>query len=259
LKKPTIAYKVFKGIVNFLVSILVKVNVTGFNNFDLNKQYVVVCNHTSWLDMLLIIAKLPKTFQPVLLAEQAGAYQQKLIKFAIDKSGLNIIEVDRANQKSRMLGLRLILKKAKEGYPIVIFPEGRINPDDSKLYPFYKGVFFTSVQTGLPILPVYVRGTKRIYFRRRINMNYGTPIVVKKRDNVEEVAIKTYKHLLNNVQPAEPVNKRKKVKYDLTRAFLGELVDPPKDAHKMIADGREAGNLFKDVNQISKDKFVKGE
>lgn len=249
-----------QGLINFLVNVLVKVNVTGQENFDKNKQYVVVCNHTSWLDMLLIIAKLPKTFQVAILAEAASAYQQSFIKFAIKKGQLNIIEVDRASQKSRMKGLRLILKKAKEGYPIVIFPEGRINPDDSTLYPFYTGIFFAAVQTRLPILPVYMRGTSRIYYRRRINMNFGTPIEVHKGDEVEEIAKKTFKHLLENVQPEEPYNRERKVYKDLTRAFLGDLLPPPENLGEMIADGRAADNLFKQVNEVSKDKFVnKGE
>ena len=73
------------------------------------------------------------------------------------------------------------------------------------------------------------------------------------------MAIKTYKHFLKNVQPCEPINKRRNIKYDLTHAFLGDLLDPPKNADKMIADGREAENLFKDINQVSKDKFIKDE
>lgn len=256
MKKPSFNYKVLRGLLNFLVNIVVKVNVTGYENFDKNKQYVVVCNHTSWLDILLVITKLPKTFQVVLLAEVASAYQQKFIKFAIEKGELNIIEVDRASQKSRMKGLRMILKKAKEGYPVVIFPEGRINPDDSRLYPFYTGIFFAAVQTRLPILPVYVRGTSRIYYRRRINMNFGTPIEVKKGDEVEGVAKKTFKHMIENVQPNEPYNRKRKVRKDLTRAFLGDLLAPPENLGEMIADGRAADNLFKQVNEVSKDKFV---
>ena len=158
-----------------------------------------------------------------------------------------------------MKGLRLILKKAKEGYPIVIFPEGRINPDDSRLYPFYTGIFFAAVQARLPVLPVYIRGTSRIYYRRRINMNFGTPIEVKKDDTVKDVAKKTYRHLLDNVQPESPYNRERKVRKDLTRAFLGDLLPPPENLGEMIADGKAADDLFKGVNEVSKDKFVQKE
>ena len=256
MKKPTIAYRILKGFVNLLVSALIKVNVTGRENFDKKKQYIIVANHTSWLDALLLIAKLPGTYQVALLAEAASAYQMKLIKLLIEKGDLNIIGIDRADQISRMKGLRLSVKMAREGYSVIILPEGRINPDDSNLYPFYTGVFFTAVQTGLEILPVYMRGLSKIYFRRRINMNFGTPIVVKKGDDINEVAIRTYKHLLNNVQPEKPINRRKKIKYDLTRAFLGDMASPPDNTEQMIADGRTSENLFKTLNQSTKAKFV---
>ena len=141
MKKPTIAYRILKGFVNLLVSALIKVNVTGRENFDKKKQYIIVANHTSWLDALLLIAKLPGTYQVALLAEAASAYQMKLIKLLIEKGDLNIIGIDRADQISRMKGLRLSVKMAREGYSVIILPEGRINPDDSNLYPFYTGVF----------------------------------------------------------------------------------------------------------------------
>lgn len=259
MKKPSTGYKVLKAVINFLLSILVKIKVTGYENFDKNQQYVVVSNHTSWLDLIILIAKTPKTFQLVSLAERAGAYQQKLIKFFIEKGDLKLVEIDRTSQTSRMTGLRQIIKSANEGYPVVILPEGRINRDGNKLYPFYTGVFFAAVKTGLPILPVYIRGTSKVYFRRRVTVNFGVPLQVEKNENVEDVAIKTYHHMLDNVKPEEPKNRSRKVKYDLTKAFLGDYEYPPEEPGKILADGRDAANIFSEANEDSIERYMKNE
>ena len=248
LKKSTMAYRSLRRVANLMLSILVKVKVTGYENFDRKKQYIVVCNHTSWLDVPIVISKLPKTFQMVLLAEKAGAFQAKFLKKIIEKGQLDIIEVDRADKKSRLKGLRVILKKAKDGYPIVIFPEGRINPDNSKLYPFFTGVFFIARQSQIPILPIYIRGTEKIYFRRRINVNFGTPIEIENGETERDIAIKTYKHLLENVQPQEPINRRKKIKNDLTTAFVGEIGPRFEGADEMIADITGMEETFANLN-----------
>ena len=259
MKKPSTGYLILKGAINFLLSILVKINATGYENFDKTKQYVIVSNHTSWLDLLLLIAKTPRTFQLVSLAEKAGAYQQKFIKFLILKSDLKIIEIDRASQKSRMTGLRQIIKMANEGYPVVILPEGRINRDGTRLYPFYTGVFFAALKTGLPILPVYIRGTSKVYFRRRVNVNFGTPLEVEKNETAESLAIRTYHHMLENVQPEEPKNRPRKVRHDLTKAFLGDYEYPPEELGKILADGRDAASTFGEVNEDSKARYMKNE
>jgi len=257
LKKPSTGYRILKAIINFLVSILVKIKVTGYQNFDKNQQYVIVCNHTSWLDLIMLIAKTPRTFQLVSLAERAGAYQQKFIKYFIKKGDIKLIEIDRTSQGSRMAGLAQIIKKANEGYPVVILPEGRINRDTKRLYPFYKGVFFAAVKTGLPILPVYVRGTEKVYFRRRINMNFGAPIPVDKNESAEDLAIRTYHHMMDNVKPEVPKNRDRKVRHDLTRAFLGDYDYPPEEEGKILADGRDAVNLFKEANEDSANRYMK--
>ena len=259
MKKPSTGYRVLKTVINFLLSILVKINATGYEHFDKNQQYVIVSNHTSWLDLLLLIAKTPKTFQLVSMAERAGAYQQKLIKFFIEKGDLKLIEIDRASQASRMTGLRQIIKSANEGYPVVILPEGRINRDGTRLYPFYTGVFFAAVKTGLPILPVYIRGASRVYFRRRVTVNFGVPLHVEKSENVEDVATRTYHHMLNNVKPEEPRNKPRKVRHDLTKAFLGDYEYPPEESGKILADGRDAASTFGEVNEDSKERYMKTE
>lgn len=257
MNKPTKSYRIFISILNLIISILLRIKVTGLDNFDHSKQYVIVGNHTGWADPIIIMTKLPKTYQIVILAEAASAYQQGFLQKLISWANLEIIGFDRSNQSSRLKGLRLIIKSVNEGNPLLVLPEGRINLDDNRLYPFYTGSFFASSITGTPILPVYIKGAQKIYFNRRIHINFGTPINVTKGDNVDAIAKKTYRHMLDTVQPIDPINNHKKTFLDLTHTFIGDMLPPPSDLTQIIADGREASTLFENVNAISKDKFIK--
>lgn len=52
MKEPVVTYRILKCTLNFLINILFKVKVTGYDNFDHNIQYVIIGNHISWLDYL---------------------------------------------------------------------------------------------------------------------------------------------------------------------------------------------------------------
>ena len=88
-------------------------------------------------------------------------------------------------------------------------------------------------------------------------MNFGVPIPVDKNESAETVAIRTYHHMMDSVQPKEPRNKERKVKKDLTRSFLGDYDYPPEEPGKILADGRDAANLFKDANEDSENRYMK--
>ncbi len=204
---------------------------------------------------LLVIGKLPKEYQVTLLAEMAGAVQSDWVQKFIKAGDMDIVGVDRANQKSRMTSLRQITKSVKRGNSLVIFPEGRINLNDDILYPFYTGSFFCSVNNSVEILPVYIRGAQEIYFRRRINMNFGEPIPVKKGEKIEDVAKRTFIAMQDKVKPESPVNEQKIRVLNLSKSFLGDLAPPPPNLGEMIADGRKARSVFNQVNESSIEKF----
>lgn len=242
-----------KNILSAALSIFLKIEIVGRENFDVEQKYVVVANHSGWLDPILLLGKLPQNYKVALFAEEESAQQQPFIKKIIALTKINIISVDRSDQTSRFKALKKVAKLVGQGSPLMIFPEGRINQHDAQFYPFYKGSFFVAKRNGCPIMPVTIRGAEKIYFRRHINIAFGEPIPVDCKDNLEDIAIKTYTYMHDTLLPSMPKNNHKNPKCDITTLFIGELAAPPENPNAILADGSNAYNIFHDVNQESKE------
>ncbi|MFO7724898.1 MAG: 1-acyl-sn-glycerol-3-phosphate acyltransferase, partial [Oceanipulchritudo sp.] len=79
------------------------------------------------------------------------------------------------------------------GYPFV-FPEGRISPDGT-LQPFQPGIGMILMRRDLPVVPVYIKGTRdslppgRVWPRRsHVHVHFGEPCPVGdlKGDDAEQ-------------------------------------------------------------------------
>ncbi|MEX2586856.1 MAG: AMP-binding protein [Actinomycetota bacterium] len=117
---------------------------------------VVVANHASMLDGMVLAAVLPQRLEFVAAGEfanywVAGTFLRRLRATFVER-------VDRA----QAAGVSEELKaKVNEGATLVFFPEGRMSRSPG-LQPFRSGAFAVAAEAGVPILPVTIRGTDRI-------------------------------------------------------------------------------------------------
>jgi 1-acyl-sn-glycerol-3-phosphate acyltransferase len=118
-------------------------------------QCVVVCNHASYLDGIVLTAALPARFGFVIKREMA---QVPLAGPLLRRLGSEFVErFDRARGAS---DARRVLKKALHGNSLVFFPEGTFTPTPGLLR-FHTGAFVAAVRAGCPLVPAVVRGTRR--------------------------------------------------------------------------------------------------
>lgn len=124
-------------------------------NFDA-KKLVIVANHESFLDGLLLGLFLP--LNPVFVVNTAIARVPlvRAILMLVDH-----LTVDPANP----MAMKTILKLVEAGRPVVIFPEGRITVT-SALMKVYEGPAFIAAKTGATVVPVRLDGPARSYFSR---------------------------------------------------------------------------------------------
>lgn len=134
-----------------------KINVTGLENIDTNKQYIVIANHESSLDIFLGIGKLPLQIRMV---SKDGVKKLPIIGKLMTR--LNYVFLDLANPKHAVKQLNDSMKNIiKHHLSLFVFPEGsRIK--DVSLLPFKKGAFVLSINNNLPILPIIFRETGKI-------------------------------------------------------------------------------------------------
>ncbi|MEJ2537274.1 MAG: lysophospholipid acyltransferase family protein [Calditrichia bacterium] len=92
--------------------------------------------------------------------------------------GVGMLSIDRSNRKKSID----TLKEAEEiikthVLSILAFPEGT-RSDDGKIHPFKKGPFILAINTGLPLLPVSVSGTRKITPKGKISIHPGRVKVI---------------------------------------------------------------------------------
>lgn len=139
-----------------LAAFRIRVRATRETGLDPSRPYVFMANHQSHLDVLAVVAALPE-FQLRWVAKRELA-DIPFFGWALRQGG-HII-VDRRNTTQAVARLRAARAQTNAGVSVIIFPEGTRGTGGGTLLPFKKGGFMLAVESGLPIVPVVVRGSR---------------------------------------------------------------------------------------------------
>ena len=132
------------------------VTVEGGQNLDNRRSYVVVANHQSQMDILVIYGWLDMDFRWVIKQEL-----RKVPMLGICCEKLGHIFIDRSDTSAAVTAINQAKEKISDGTSIFFFPEGT-RSRDGNLLRFKKGAFKMAVDLRLPILPVSIVGTHAI-------------------------------------------------------------------------------------------------
>ena len=116
---------------------------------------LIVSNHVSGLDPLLLIAASPRPLRFIIAREQ---YERWYLKWVFKSA--DAIPVDRDEHPER--AARLALAALRKGEVVVLFPHGQIHLDDEPVQELKRGVFKLSIWTGAPIYPCRIDGVNGI-------------------------------------------------------------------------------------------------
>lgn len=132
------------------------VEVIGREHIDKNTSYIIIPNHQSYYDVLLIYGWIGIDFKWVMKQEL-----RKVPGLGIACEKIGHIFLDRTNKKGALETLNKTKAKLINGTSIIIFPEGT-RSKTGQLNPFKRGAFSLALDLQLPILPVTLIGTKNI-------------------------------------------------------------------------------------------------
>src|SRR2546423_2875691 len=118
-------------------------------------QCVVVCNHASYLDGIVLTAALPPRFGFVIKREMATV---PLAGVVLRRLGSEFVE--RFNRQRGAADARRVLRNASTGHSLVFFPEGTFTRTPG-LLKFHTGALVTAARVGCPLRPAVVRCTLR--------------------------------------------------------------------------------------------------
>jgi 1-acyl-sn-glycerol-3-phosphate acyltransferase len=138
------------------VLIPLRYKVEGRENIQKKQSYVIVLNHRSLMDIVIIYAALNLDVRWVMKKELT-----KVPFFGHTALILGNIPIDRNNTKKAVESINNAKETIVNGTCVAFFPEGtRVN--DMVLGPFKKGAFHFALDVGLPILPVTITGSDSI-------------------------------------------------------------------------------------------------
>lgn len=119
--------------------------------------FIIVGNHTSYLDIFLLYSILPH--HRFLFLGKSELLKYPLIKTFFKR--LNI-PVDRSSKVKSARSFIRAKKAISQGWNIVIFPEGGIFEDAPKLHPFKEGAFQLAKSVECAILPITFKNHYRL-------------------------------------------------------------------------------------------------
>lgn len=124
--------------------------------FNKGKNYVLVSNHRSLMDVIVTNPFIPNTAKTI-----AKKSFTKVPLFGFIYIWGSVL-VDRSNAQSRMQSYLEMKEVLNSGMDMLLFPEGTRNKTDKPLIAFQNGAFRLAVDTQKDIVPIVIFNTKNI-------------------------------------------------------------------------------------------------
>ena len=140
----------------WLIRILFRLKIDHRERLVFDGPTIIMPNHVSFLDALLLYLMLPPSVWFVVNTEIAARPWVALaLRFC------NHVKIDNRNPYS----LRTIINVVRDGNPVVLFPEGRIS-NTGGLMKMYTGAALIAWKTSARVYPVILRGPEYSFFSR---------------------------------------------------------------------------------------------
>lgn len=181
-------YKIIRAIFRFLIVFLMPTKVIGGEKLDREGRYILACNHQTYLDIPMLIAKCPRVInfmakalffegRPVL-----GFFFRKMHAFPVHPASSDLKSLKHAIEvlnKDEVLGIFPQGRRVKEG-PVV------------KREEMYSGMAFIALKAKADIIPVMFMRPPLVL--KRNVMKVGEPIKYEdykdrrlKQDTLDEI------------------------------------------------------------------------
>jgi 1-acyl-sn-glycerol-3-phosphate acyltransferase len=128
----------------------------GAEYFPRDGRCVVVSNHASYLDSIVLAALVPL---PASFVAKAELERNPIVHHYLRR--LDTEFIDRWDRERRAEDTGRIRKRAREGRTLLFFAEGGMSRQPG-LKRFKMGAFVAAVEAELPIVPVAIRGTRSL-------------------------------------------------------------------------------------------------
>ena len=146
-----------------LIHSIYRLDKSGLEKIPEEGAAVLVCNHVSFVDALIIAAACRR---PIRFVMDHNIFRIPLLSFIFRTGRAIPIAPQKEDPKLLEKAYEDIAAALRNGDLVGIFPEGRIT-DTGELYPFRAGITRILGRTPVPVVPVALRGLWGSFFSRK--------------------------------------------------------------------------------------------
>ena len=166
VRQPLVAVGLWAMRVSRLI-LGIKIEASGLEWIGPGTPYVFMPNHASFLDGPLVMLFIPGAARVIL--------KKSVLRIPIVGTAMRFVGFVPVDRRGLEGGKKSIARAAslmkKKGYSFLIFPEGT-RTRDGRPGPFHRGGFFLALESGAPIIPVTISGSRELmpkgqWFARR--------------------------------------------------------------------------------------------
>lgn len=162
--------------------------VVGLEHFSRVTTPLIIANHISHFDTLIVLSILPNhLYSRTAVAAAADRFYTQKLKSAWYSLRYNAFPITRGGGQAALTYSEWLLQR---GWPLLIFPEGSRSKTDH-LLPFHPGPAILALRQRVPVVPVYIEGAANILppgtQKARpapVRVQVGPPLIFGERDTV---------------------------------------------------------------------------
>lgn len=151
----------------------IRLRVLGTEHIEQGLHYVYVANHSSYMDIPVLLAGIPDNLR---LTLRRSLTRIPIWGWALLASPFLIL--DRSNPKLAAVTVRRAAERIRRGASVLFFPEGTRTPTGA-MQAFKRGAFHLALQSGAPIVPVAIIGAYEILPRNQWLPKWGMRVTIK--------------------------------------------------------------------------------
>ena len=193
LRNPAWGWRFSRVVANvFLRLCRLPLVVRGLEHVPVSGSFVMAVNHASYLDGLILLAALRE--RGYSFAAKRELSRSLLPRLFLRAIGTDFVE--RADIKQGVADTSRLAASVRTGYTPIFFAEGTFTRS-AGLLPFHMGAFVVAAQTGVPLLPVTIRGARSVlrdgsWFARHgsITVTIAAPLLPQGNDWNAAVALR---------------------------------------------------------------------
>ncbi|MCM8792242.1 MAG: 1-acyl-sn-glycerol-3-phosphate acyltransferase [Candidatus Omnitrophica bacterium] len=173
-------YYLLRPIAILLCKVLFRIQIKGRENIPKEGAFILASNHLSYLDPVVLGVACPRRLN---FMARDDLFDIPLFADLIRCLGAFPVKRNTAD----IAAFKETFRRLGQQRPVVIFPEGRRNPQNLPIPP-QAGVGFIATHSAVPVVPSYIRGTDKalpmnswIIRPTRISVYFGRQIFIERR------------------------------------------------------------------------------